>query len=256
MAFAHPTLVAAAAIAAAAALVHLHVGRVFLRRPASPERVRALRMFAVWWLATGLNILLGSLFIAAAAMGRTDLRLHLSYAIVQRFLLALSLAGLVHYLLVLVRGRAPLLPVFAFYAAYFLVLVGTVYASEPVGVYVGGWRTGLQYANHGVGAPWLPLLNFAALVLPPVALSIAAMVVARRLAPSQRAQHNRITLVCSSLVAWWVVAVLAGQQEAFGNESFQVFNRLLGLSMALVVLAAYRSPRWLRRYIETPDDAA
>jgi hypothetical protein len=215
----------------------------------------ALRMFALWWLATGLNILMGSGFIAAAALGWTDLRLQLSYAVLQRLLLAMALAGLVYYLLFLVRGRAPLASIIALYMGYFALLVGILYASEPVGVYVGGWRTDLLYARHGVGAPWLPLLSGLALVLPPVALSIAAMAVARRL-PPRHPQRNRLLLVGCSLVAWWIVAAVAGQQEAFGHESFQVFNRFLGLSMALVVLAAYRSPAWLRRFIETPRDEA
>jgi hypothetical protein len=254
-AWAHPTLAAAAAIAAFSAVVHLHVGRAFLRRPAAtPDRALALRMFALWWLATGLNILLASGFIAAASLGWTDLRLQLSYAVVQRLLLALALAGLVHYLLALVRGRASLLPVVLFYSGYFFLLVGSLYASDPVGVYVGDWRTDLVYADHDAGAPWLGVLNGLALIVPPVGLSIAAMVLARRLAP-RGPQRNRIMLVGTALVAWWVVAAVAGQQEAFGNESFQVFNRLLGLSMALVVLAAYRSPAWLRRYIDTPRDS-
>ena len=34
----------------------------------------------------------------------------------------------------------------------------------------------------------------------------------------------------------------------------QVFNRFLGLSMALVVLAAYNPPRWLRPLVATPED--
>ena len=254
---AHPTLAAAAAIAAVSALVHLHVGSAFLQRPAAtPERVRALRMFALWWIAAGANILLASGFIAAASAGWTHFGMQLAYAIVQRLLLALALAGLVYYLLVLLRGHAPLWPVALFYAGYFVLLLWSLQANHPVGVYVGNWRTDLVYANHDVGAPWLPLLNGLALVVPPVGLSIAAMVVARRLQPEQAAQRNRIMLVGSALVVWWVVAAVAGQQEAFGNESFQIFNRLLGLSMSLVVLAAYRSPAWLGRFVRTPHDAA
>lgn len=252
---AHPTLAAAAAIAAFSAVVHLHVGRAFARRPAAtPARVLALRMFALWWLATGANILLASGFIAAAALGWTDLRLQLTYAVLQRLLLAMALAGLVYYLLVLIRGRASMIPVLLFYFAYFGLLLVSLYGSEPVGVYVGHWRTDLAYSRQGFGDPWLSLLNGLALIVPPVGLSVAAMVTARRL-PRRHPQRNRIMLVGTSLVAWWVVAAVAGQQEAFGNESFQVFNRLLGLSMALVVLAAYRSPEWLRRFIDTPRDA-
>jgi hypothetical protein len=254
---AHPTLAAAAAIAAVSALVHLHVGSAFLKRPAAtPQRVLALRMFAVWWVATGANILIASAFIAAASAEWTHLGLQLAYAVVQRLLLALALTGLVYYLLVLLRGRARLWPIVLFYSGYCALLLWSLFAGDPIGVYVGDWRTDLTYANPDFGAPWLRLVNGLALILPPVGLSIAAMVVARRLPPGQAAQHNRIVLVGSALVVWWVVAAIAGQQDAFGNESFQVFNRLLGLSMSLVVLAAYRSPAWLGRYIQTPRDAS
>ena len=207
-------------------------------------------MFALWWIATGVNILLGSAFIAAAAFGKTDLRMQVAYAILQRALLAVAVAGLVHYLLFLVRGRAPLRHLAAFYAAYFVFLLGSLYADDPVGVYVGEWRTDLVYAHDG--AAWVGLLSFAWLVLPPVGFSVAAIVVARRLPPTQRPQRDRITLVGAAIIAWWVVAVLSGQREAFGAEFLQVFNRLLGLTMALVILAAYNPPAWLRRSMQEP----
>lgn len=241
----HPTLAVAAVVAAAAAAVYLHVGRSFSRRPADPEARLPLRMFALWWMASGANIVLGAAFIGAAAFGATDLWLQSTYAVLQRVLLAASLVGLVYYLMVLVRGKAPLRGLVVFYALYAVLLVGTVYANDPVGVYVGDWRTDLEYAHESPAA--VSLLSVAWLILPPVGLSVAAIVVARRLQPSQRAQRDRITLVALAIIVWWIVAVLAGQREAFGSEFFQVFNRFLGLSMALVVLAAYDPPRWMRR---------
>jgi hypothetical protein len=248
----HPTLAVAALVAATAAAVYLHVGLAFYRRPTPPEARLPLRMFALWWLATGVNILLGASFIAAAAFGATDLWLQSTYSILQRLLLAAALLGLVHYLLVLVRGRAPFRTLLVFYAAYGMLLIGTLYANDPVGVYVGDWRTDLVYAHESPA--WVNLLSVALLILPPVGLSIAAMAVSRRLAPSQRPQRNRITLVALAVITWWIVAVLAGQREAFGSEYLQVFNRFLGLSMALVVLAAYDSPAWLRPWVATPAE--
>jgi hypothetical protein len=248
----HPTLAVAAVVAASAAAVYLHVGLAFYRRPTAPEARLPLRMFALWWLATAVNIALGASFIAAAAFGATDLWLQSTYAILQRLLLAGSLFGLVFYLLVLVRGRAPFRGLLVFYGAFAVLLVGMVYANDPVGVYVGEWRTDLEYAHES--PPWLGLLNAAWLILPPVGLSIAAVVVSHRLEASQRPQRNRITLVASAIIVWWVVAALAGQREAFGSEFLQVFNRFLGLSMALVVLVAYKPPRWLRPLVATPED--
>lgn len=250
---AHPTLAVAAAVAASAAVAYLHVGLAFDRRPAAPEARLPLRMFALWWLATGVNIALGAAFIAAAAFGATALWLQSVYAVLQRILLAAALLGLVHYLLVVVRGRAPLRTLCVVYAAFAVLLVSTLHANEPVGVYVGDWRTDLEFAHESPG--WITLLSAGWLILPPVGLGIAAMVVARRLPASQRPQRNRITLVGLAVVLWWIVAGVAGQRDAFGSDFFQVFNRLFGLSVALIVLAAYETPRWLRRWIDLPDDA-
>jgi hypothetical protein len=250
----HPTLAAAAVLAVGVALVYLHVGRVLLARHGTGATGRALNLFAMWWIATAVNILLGSVSNAAAAFGWTNLALQVTYIVLQRLLLAVALVGLVYYLLVLVRGRARLRVLIGIYAAYFVYLVANVYLSEPVGVFVGGWRTDLVYARPSTG-PGIPeLLGLLVLILPTVGLSIAALVVARRLPATETAQRNRITLVALALMVWWIVAVLAGQREALDQDWYQIFNRVLDLGMALVILAAYSPPDWLRRFVELPSD--
>jgi hypothetical protein len=253
-ALAHPTLLAAAVLATGVALVYVHVGRVLLRRPASGQARQALQMFALWWIATALNILLGSLANAAAAFGWTDLSLQVTYILLQRLLLAVALVGLLHYLLVLVRGRSPLRLLVGLYALYFVYLAGSVFYNGPTGVFVGHWRTDLEYARASQG-PGLPdLLSFLALVVPTVGLSVAAVVVARRLPEPQRPQRNRMTLVGLALIVWWVVAVLAGQRQALEQDWYQVFNRVLDLGMALLILWGYEPPDWLRRHVDLPRD--
>ena len=252
----HPTLAVAAVLAAGVALVYLHVGRVLMARRVTGEMRKALALFATWWIATAVNILLGSTTNAAAAFGWTDLGLQVTYVVLQRLLLVIALVGLLHYLLVLVRGRAPLLALIVFYGLYLVYLVATVYRNEPVGVYVGDWRTDLEYARP-VAEPGLPdLVSFLLLIVPPVGLSIAAVVVARRLPSSQVAQRNRITLVGLALIVWWIVAVLAGQRQALDQDWYQIFNRFLDLGMALLILVAYDTPAWVRRYLELPADGA
>lgn len=246
----HPTLVVAALAAGAAGAMYLHLGRALLRRPVLDAQARlALRMFGVWWLTTGVNILLGSLFIAAAAFDATSLSLQTSYTILQRLLLAASLVGLMHYLLVLVRGRPRMVLLGVLYGLYAMVQVASIYAGRPEGVYVGQWRTDLLYADEGAFPTWLTALLGAFLILPPVVLSLVAVALARRLGDGQGAQRNRITVVGLALAIWWVVAVLAGQREAFDQEFLQLFNRLLGLTMALAIFLAYEPPAWLARLL-------
>jgi hypothetical protein len=249
----HPTLLAAAFLAAGVALVYVQVGRVLVARQAAGEMRRALALFALWWVATAVNILLGSAMNAAAAFGWTSLPAQLTYIILQRILLAVALVGLLHYLLVLVRGRSRLDILMAVYLGYLMFLVATVYRNEPSGVFVGDWRTDLEYARPA--SPGIvDLVSFLFLIVPTIGLSIAALVVARRLPPSQRAQRNRISLVGLALIVWWLVAVLAGQRQALDQDWYQVFNRVLDLGMALIILVAYKTPAWLRRFIELPVD--
>lgn len=250
----HPTLVAAALLATGVALVYLHVGRVLLARHATGTMRKALSLFAVWWIATATNILLGSLANGAAAFGWTSLPLQTAYIIIQRLLLCVALVGLLYYLLVLVRGRARLAWLCLAYGLYFVYLVASVYRNEPIGVFVGDWRTDLEYARPDTGPGLSDLLSFVVLVVPTVGLSIAALVVARRLPDEQRAMRNRITLVGLALVVWWLVAVLAGQRQALDADAYQIFNRVLDLGMAILILVAYRTPAWLRKYIVLPDD--
>jgi hypothetical protein len=246
----HPTLAVAAVAAGAAGAMYLHLGRALGRRPAAQPRTRlALRMFALWWLATGVNILLGATFMAAASVGATSTSLQVAYAVLQRILLAASLVGLLHYLLVLVRGRAPLASLAVAYGLYAMVLVATLHAGRPDGVYVGQWRTDVHYAEEDAVPAWLTAVLGAYLIFPPVLLSLTTVMMARRLGKGQAGQRNRVTIVGTALALWWVVAVLAGQRETFGFQGYQLFSRLLGLSMALAIYAAYQPPAWLARRV-------
>lgn len=251
MAVVQPTLAVAALAAGGAAVAYLSLARTLMRRDASdPSMRQALRLFALWWGATGINIACAAALILAAAFGWTNGPLMMADAVVQRLLLAVALVGLMHYLLVLVRGRAPLRTLVAVYATYFLAVLGTLYASEPGGVYVGDWRVDVEPRRPDAVPAWATAALGAFLVLPPVGMSLAAVVLARRLGPGRAPQRNRITIVGLALAAWWVVAVVAGQREAFAQEFVQVFNRLLGLTMALAILAAYHPPAWLRPHVD------
>lgn len=250
----HPTLLAAALMAAGVAVVYLHIGRVLAGRKAEGKTRQALGMFALWWIATAINILLGSLANGAASFGWTSLPLHLTYIILQRVLLAAALVGLLHYLLVLLRGRSPSALLVVVYALYCAFLTANVYRNGPIGVFVGDWRTDLVYARATPSPSWSDLVSFLVLIVPTVGLSIAAVVAARRLPPEEQAQRNRLTLVGCAMTVWWVVAVLAGQRQALDDEWFQMFNRVLDLGMALLILWAYQTPQWLRRFIELPRE--
>ncbi|MBI2078496.1 MAG: hypothetical protein HYT80_09040 [Euryarchaeota archaeon] len=215
------------------------------RTASSPAAHRALRFFVLWWYATALNIYLGGLFYMAAAFGMFHFETQYAYAVLQRLLLATSLWGLLTYLVFLVKGRFWPATIGALYLAYGLFMVGTIVAGRPDGLYVGQWRTDLSYAAESPA--WTRLLVFVGIVLPPILLSTAYLVAIMRLPRSERGQRYRAILVSSSLIVWWVVAVIAGQRMAFEQEWFQLVNRMVGLAASLIILIAYRPPSWIRR---------
>jgi hypothetical protein len=249
MAILHPSLFVASLVAFVAGLVYLLVASEFRQRISHVlrESRQPILFFALWWACLGLNILIGGAFYLGASLGYTDFTSQLVYAVIQRLLLSVSLIGLMFYLLYLLTGRGWFTVLAPYYAAYFLFIVYTMYNGEPQGVEVGEWRTDLAYAQPN--PPLVGLINFVLLVIPPVAASLAYFFRFIRKA-GDRALRYRITLVSWPLAVWWIMAVIAGQREAMGNEEFQLVNRFFGLVVALVILAAYRPPLRLRRWLE------
>lgn len=251
------TLLVAALVALTAGAVYAFVGvRLRARRTIGEDAQRAMRSFSAWWLLLSANVLTASAFYAAAAFGFTSFEAQLTYAHAQRLLLAASLVGLLHYLTYLFTGRDLLVPIAIFYAAYYGLLEYTLLSANPTGVFVGDWRTDLAYAETSAGRNPLRLLSAAMLILPPVVGALAYFRLYFRV--KSRTQRYRIALVSWSLVAWWIVAVIAGQREALGQEGFQLVNRFLGLAAALVILAAYLPPAAVRRRLGVaayPDSA-
>jgi hypothetical protein len=238
------TLAVAAAVAFVVASAYGFVGRrLLLRKADSIASQRALRMFAGWWLALAVNIVAAGVLYMAAAVGWTSFETQLAYAVLQRLLLAVSLMGLMHYLIYVVTGRTVWAPLILFYGGYWSFLLYTMAASQPVGIDVGAWRTDLQYAAEG--RRWWQLASFLWLVVPPVVGALAYFRLFFRVHDATR--RWRIALVAWAVIVWWVVAVVAGQRQALGDETFQFANRFLGLGAALAVLMAYQPPSWVRR---------
>jgi hypothetical protein len=243
-----PTLLVAAGISLVVAGVYLFIGYRFLHRPGWEEHSRkAMRHFALWWAATGANILMAAAIYAVAAFGPTSFAAQLSYTVVQRLLLAASLYGLLYYLSFLLVGRVWPRTLAVAYGLYFLLSAYSVFASNPQGVHVGQWRTDLAYASS---VPlWTSAANLVFILVPILGGTLAGLAVAIFNRAIEPARRRRLGFVCGALTIWWTVAVLAGQREALGYESFQLINRIVGLVAAIVVLVTYE-PRavlgWMR----------
>ena len=226
------------------ALVYAYVGLRLLDRKALSEPAgRAMAFFSLWWLATALNQAGGGLLYVAASQGWTDLDVQTTYVVAQRLLLALSLVGLMEYLLYLFRGRSHLVALLFAYSLYAAIQLYTVLAGRAEGVAVWSWRTDLDYE---VPSPaWTQLVNLVFIVLPPVTGSVALWSLRRKV--ETNGQRFRIAAVSLGLTLWWVFAIVAGQPRFFEHDVLQGLNRLLGLSVAILILLAYEPPGWMRR---------
>lgn len=195
-------------------LVALTYGYVGLRlagqATGTSATARALAFFALWWLATSLNQAMGSTLYVAAAFGYTSVDIQLTYVFVQRLLLALSLVGLMYYLLYLQTGRSYLLPLIVVYALYYVTQMYVISAGGAIAVESFAWRTDLVYAT-----PVSPAWDLASLlvVLPPVIAALATLRVYRRVGTPIR--RFRVAMIGIGFVVWWVLAIAAGQRAAY-----------------------------------------
>lgn len=238
------TLYLAGAATLVAATAYAYVGYRLLDRKVLDEPAgRAMAFFSMWWFATALNQLAGSLLYLAAAAGWTDLDVQLSYVILQRMLLALSLVGLMYYLFYLFRGKGYLPFLVAMYGTYAAFQIYTVLRGQPDGIDLWRWRTDLHYTV--ANPPVFQLVNLVFIIILPVGGALALW----RLYPkvATRGQRFRLVAVSTGFTAWWLYAVVAGQPALFDNDAVQSLNRLLGLVIALVILVAYEPPAWVRR---------
>lgn len=226
----------------AAAATYAYVGAHLLRKGDVGVHGRPLFMLGLWWLATAANQAMGGALYVAAAFGWTDLAVQLTYVHVQRLLVAVSLVGLLYYLLFLLTGRRTLVALWVVYGLWFASQVYNVSAGVPDGVSVFRWRTDLHYA---IARPAAWSLLGLVIVVPPIVAALSLLRVYRRVeTPTQR---FRIAVLSGAFTLWWAVAFIAGNAAAFDVDAIQLLNRAVGVLVALAVLVAYEPFGWMQR---------
>lgn len=245
------TLAVAALATYVVAATYAYVGARLLRHATAASATRRpMVAFALWWLLTSANQLLGSTLYLVAAFGHLDVPAQLTYVLLQRLLLALSLVCLMHYLLFLHTGRNRLAALLALYAVYWASQVYVVFARVPVGVATFGWRTDLVYLHPEL--PGQRLLNLA-IVVPPIVGALALLRLYGRV--DGRTRRFRVAMLAVGFTLWWLVAIAAGHPATFGIGWFQAANRVLGVAIALGILVAYQPTAWMRRRYELEPSA-
>lgn len=224
------------------AAAYTYVGLKLLRRGGQTRDRRAIQLLGAWWLATALNQMLGGGLNVLAALGWTDLSVHVTYIYVQRLLLALSLIALMYYLVYLQTGRNRLVLFTALYGFWWISQIYVTALGQPSAVGVFRWRTDLVYAVER--PPVLELLQLL-IVVPPVLGALALLRVYRRV--GTRTQRFRIAALSAGFTLWWVVAVIAGNRATFDSDIIQAGNRVIGVLVAFAILVAYEPPVWMQR---------
>lgn len=238
------------------AILYLYIGSVLRRRTVSADGRLANGMFVLWWQAVGAIGLLGVGVMALYIADSLPLWLYRSYTTLVLLGLFVALWGLQFYLVYLYTGsRRPFVPLGVFYG---LLFVGTLalleYLPSPERIVDNGWA--LKTEPEIELDPLFGLV-FVLLVVGPQL--VAAIAYARLFSKTRdRTQRYRIALVTGSIIVWFGSGIVATGAQVSDALSYQLFSRLVGIVGALVILVAYKPPRWVRaRYgIRSIDDEA
>jgi hypothetical protein len=202
----------------------------------------AIRLLALFWYGAGTYALVESLWsfstfagVGGLAVGEIVLQLKLLSSIG-------GFGGLVCYLLAIYTGRARVVALVA--VAYVGIYASALYYyawRDPVAQEAGIWGARLVYANPGGGPYWTALV--LALFVPPALAALAYASLVRLV--RDPAGRYRITVVSLGLLLFFAPMPMGWVTGAF--PWWGLAEKLLGLTSALVVVAAFHPPAWARR---------
>lgn len=237
------TLAAAGIMALGAGVTYGYISARLFAWRSEPDARGAMRGFALWWGALAANIFLVGITYLMAAFGVLTFQVQLTDSIAQRVLLAISMVGLMRYLLYLRTGRDFRTPLLFIYGVYLAAGLYGFLSAGPTGLRVEAWRTDLIYS--GSEPVWTPLLAFVFVILAPIVSAATYFLLYFRVDDSFK--KYRIALISWAIIGWWVLAVLAGQRSLLDVGWLQLVSRAISIVTALIVLAAYHPPSYVRR---------
>jgi hypothetical protein len=242
-------LMATLGLNAVFALAAFWVGHRLLRRDASGDGGRALRLFALWWLGFGADTLINALTWLAGGVGAatplvTSVLTYLALASI-----VLMTWGLTYYLVYLVTGRSGAFwPIAAFYAVSLVLMTALIAYLEPVGVTMHAWAGEIAYARKPPAiAEFLVALYF---LLPPLAGALTYGTVALRV--QGRAERYRILAVAAGIFVWFTSALFLTGSGAGGTDPGNLAGKAIGVVCMGLIVSVYATPAWLARWLHAP----
>ena len=224
--------------------LYIYIGRVIRLRKVSPDARLANGMFVLWWHSLGGLGFLGAVVVAVYMAGRLEIWMYQAYTTFVLLVLFLALWGLQFYLLYLYTGsKRWFMPLAAFYAALFLATEGLLqYIGPPDAITDNGWQL-QRLPEVELGRAFG--LGFAALVIGPALVTAIAYAGLFR-KTQDRTQRYRIALVTGAIIVWFGSSVVGTALDVNQGLGWQLFSRTIGILGAIVILMAYKPPKWVR----------
>ena len=241
---ANETLLLDAAIAAGSGLVYAYVGRVTSRRKIGGEAQLAVALFSVWWFTLSAITATGAVTRLLAYGGVFDLGLHSTILHVAIVALVAAFWALEYYLVYLFTGsRRWLAPISVYYGVLYLAILYMIVWRQATGIDVVDGRVVWSYAHE------VPRAAGAAIGIALIAPTIVGAIGYARLffRVDDATQRYRIGLVSGTIILWFSTSLVAIGFGFSADAWWTQVSRFFGLVAALLILAAYRPPSFIRR---------
>ena len=229
-------------------LLFAYVGRIVLARRLDPDAHRANLAFATWWWAFGAVELISGVYSIAAAFGFRDLALVVTLLNLLLVLIVAAVGSLVYFLLYVYTGsRRALWPVLLAYGSMAIGFLYLVAWMQPLGFDEARGAGRITFARElGPGASVVIGLFFSGPVLV-AALGYGSLF----FRATGRLQRFRIGAVAGSFIVWFgwsfLRSVLQLSERYPRSNLLLAVGSALSIGAALVVMSAYRPPRWVTR---------
>lgn len=241
-----------ASIQFVSAILYVWVSRIILNRSLEGDAKKANLLFAVFWLALGLVLLLAPLLsVLPQIVGYRNLAFSVALLNVLLVLIVVAAWGLVYYLAYLYSGDPRWFwPITAFYAVLALGLLYLVAWLNPNGFKDSGE---LAYERTQAGGPQIGIgLLFS---LPVVIAAVAYGSLFFKV--DGPAAKYRIGLVSSGFIlqfGWSALSSALQLPQRFPNADWlPLISNIFGVTAAIAVLLAFRPPRSLRERLGLPE---
>lgn len=245
------SLILDALMATATAAVFAYVGWIFSRRPASRDARRARDAFSMWWYGLAIVTAIGGARSALGAAGIEDLGLHLALSYTSLLPLTAALFGLLYYLLFIHTGRqAYYAPLAVGYAGLFLVFVWLITWQDPQRVVLNEWNVTMENARTLSSTATAVLL---VVLLGPV-LAAAALYGSLAFRSDAPIVRYRVGMTSGAFLLWFGSSAVAAMTGLTSLPYWPLASRAIGLIATLLVLAAYRPPKFVRAKLEPEQE--